>query len=69
MDTDTYEWLTRLVEEVLDHPLTSPWEHDFFSDQKERLDNYGTNTIFSDKQWAQVLRVAKKIDFEEAPDA
>lgn len=68
MDTDTYDWLTRMVDEALDHPLMTPWEHSFLSDQKERLANYATNTLYSEKQWAQVLRIAKKIDFERAPD-
>lgn len=68
MNTDTYDWLTRLVEESIEHPLTSDWEKGFMTDQQTRLNDYGTSTLFSAKQWAVVTRIANKIDFESPPD-
>lgn len=69
MDLDTYDWLTRLVLEGVNHPDCSDWEKGFLKDQEERLEKYKTDTRYSPKQWAILDRVAEKLNFEEKPDA
>lgn len=69
MESDLYDWLTRLVEEGANHPKANEWERGFLKDLAERMNQYQTSTRFSEKQWQVLDKFADKIDFEPRPVA
>jgi hypothetical protein len=45
---------------ALESESLSEWEHGFVQDQLDRIDKFGDETFFSDKQMGRIKEIAEK---------
>lgn len=58
---DKLDAVLELLHDAIDHHRLSAWEDEFVASLLERLEQYGSKTFISEKQWAILDRLEEKI--------
>lgn len=59
------QYLNEVIDQLKADPgPLSEWEHNFMRDQCERYEEYQSDTRFSGKQWAIIMKIGDLFDIE-----